>query len=146
MNLAGKSGTVINYADLHRVATRLGEQGDVPALLIRNRLGGIAQQVQQDLLDLDLIDEDGDLCEIAPQFDASPSLLGTEERQLRRLLDQRRDRLDPLLAVAARHEPAPALGDLPGSDRLLAGPLYGVAKSGEWGSPPRFRRALAASM
>jgi hypothetical protein len=51
----GNPRAVIDHADLDDVVTRLGAQSDIPVLLIGNCLRRVAQQVQQDLLDLDLV-------------------------------------------------------------------------------------------
>ena len=77
-----------------------------------HRLDGIAQQVEQNLLNLHLVGEDevdGGI-ELKPHPNAL--ILGADESQSACLLDKLLDAFDPALALAARHEIPQAADDL----------------------------------
>ncbi len=80
MDLLGDPWAVVNHADLDDVIARLGEQTDIPTVLISDRLRRIAQQVQKDLLDLDLVGKDGGTRRIILDRDADPSELCADKR------------------------------------------------------------------
>ena len=69
--------------------------------LIGNRFGGVAQQVQQNLLDLDLVGEHRNVRYIVIDFDHDPFLPCADKRERGSFSKQWRDGFDPLLGVAS---------------------------------------------
>ena len=84
-----------------------------------HRLDGVADQVEQHLLDLDPVGEHQIGARIELEADPDAVLLGADQGQRARLLDQLGEALDPPLALAAADEIAQAADDLAGAQRLL---------------------------
>ena len=93
-----------------------------------HRLDGVAHQVEQHLLDLDLVGEHEVGARIELEAHADAVLLGADQRQRARLLDQLGEALDAPLALAAADEIAQAADDLAGAQRLLGGLVERVAQ------------------
>ena len=91
------------------------------------RLDGVAHQVEQHLLDLHLVGQHQVAARIELEADPDAVLLGADQRQRARLLDQLGEALDPPLALAAAHEIAQAADDLAGAQRLLGGLVERIA-------------------
>src|ERR1700730_5574881 len=119
----------VRHADGDHVVVSLGRKYDELSFFrVLHCLDGIAQQIEQDLLDLHLIGQHKIDCRVELKSHADALILGAYERERARLLDELLDAFDPTLALAARHEIAQAADDLSGAQRLISGLVHGIAE------------------
>src|SRR6516164_9645685 len=112
----------------HVVVAGSGGNDELASLRRLHGLDGIAQQVQQNLLDLHLIDEDEIDGRIELKPDTHPLILGSDQRQGAGLLNELLDAFHPTLAIAPPDEFAQATDNLARAQSLIAGPVQGIAQ------------------
>jgi hypothetical protein len=126
------SGPRVDHADGdHIVVAGRGGNDELASLRRLHRFDGVAQQVQQNLLNLHLVDKDeidGGV-ELKPDTDAL--ILGSDQRQGAGLLDELLDVFDPTLAIASPYEFAQATDDLSRAQSLIARLVHGVAQQAQ---------------
>src|SRR5262245_53932079 len=115
----------------HGVVAGCGGNDELASLRRRHRLDRIAQQIQQNLLDLHLVDEDEIDGGIELKPHTHPLILGPDQRQGAGLLNELLDAFDPTLAVAPPDEFAQATDDLSRAQRLIAGLVHGIAQQAQ---------------
>ena len=105
-------GAGVGDADLDHVVVAPARSRSTSSRRSRllHRFDGVAHQVEQHLLDLHLVGEHEVDARIELEAHAHAVLLGADQRQRARLLDELVDALDPPLALAARDEIAQAGG------------------------------------
>ena len=108
-------------------AVRPARDQQFPARRLFHGLDRIADQVQQHLLDLHLVDQDEIVRRIDLKSYSHAMFLRAHQRERARLFDQFLDAFDAPLAFAARDEIAQSADDLAGAQRLLGGLLHCVA-------------------
>src|SRR5215813_54316 len=122
-------GPGVGHADGdHIVVAGRGGNDELASLRRLHRLDGISQQVEQHLLNLHFVDEheiDGRV-ELKP--DTNTLILGSDQRQGARFLNEPLDAFHPALAVTPRHEFAQATDDLPCAQSLIARLVHGIAQ------------------
>src|SRR6516165_10620893 len=122
-------GPGVGHADCdHFVVADCGGNDELASLRHLHGFDGIAQQVQQNLLDLHLVDEneiDGRI-ELKPDTDAL--ILSSDQRQGAGLLNELLDAFDPTLTVAPPYEFTQATDDLTRAQSLIARLVHGVAQ------------------
>src|SRR5262249_49557191 len=122
-------GPGVGHADGdHIVIAGSGGNNELASLRRLHGLDGIAQQVQQNLLDLHLVDKD----EIDGRVELKPNrnalILGSDQRQGAGLLNELLDAFDPTLAVAPPDEFTQATDDLSRAQSLIARLVHGIAQ------------------
>src|SRR5215831_4712943 len=122
-------GSGVGHADGdHLVVAGCGGNNELASLRRLHGLDGIAQQVQQNLLDLHLVDKDEIDGRVELKADTHTLILGSDQRQGAGLLNELLDAFDPTLAVAPAHELAQATDDLSRAQSLIARLVHGVAQ------------------
>ena len=98
----------------------------LPPRALRHRFERVAEQVDQDLLNLHPVGQHqiGLRIQIEAKLDVLFARSGKSERS--RLLDQLRQAFDALFGFAARNEVAKPADDLTGAKRLLGGAVHGI--------------------
>src|SRR6478735_8888409 len=96
----------------HTILVGHGGNSELAPLRGFHGLDGVAQQVEQNLLNLHLVGEDEVDGGIELKTHPNALILRADESQGARLLDKFLDAFDPALALAARHELAQATDDL----------------------------------
>src|SRR6516225_6063488 len=138
-------GPGVGNADGDHIVVAGGGGNDELASLRRlHGLDGIAQQVQQNLLDLHLVDKneiDGGI-ELKP--DTNALILGSDQRQGAGLLNELLDAFDPTLAVAPPDEFAQATDDLSRAQSLIARLVHGIAQQAQAVLDTAFEQASRA--
>ena len=126
----GDAGAGVGDADLdHVVRQQAAVMHQARAgRTLGHRLDGVAHQVEQHLLDLHLVGQHQVGARIELEAHPHAVLLGADQRQRARLLDQLGEALDPPLGFAARDEIAQPADDLAGAQRLLGGLVQRVAR------------------
>ena len=94
-----------------------------------HRLEGVPHQIEQDLLHLYLVREHEIDSGIEVKTHAHAAVLGPDQSERARLLDQLLDVLDSPFALAARDEVAQAADDLAGPQSLFGRLVHGVAQN-----------------
>src|SRR5262249_46524134 len=89
---------------------------------------GISQQIEQHLLNLHLVDKDVIDGRVELKPDTDTLILGSDQRQGARFLDEPFDAFHPTLAVAPTYEFAQATYDLPRAQSLIACLVHGIAQ------------------
>src|SRR4029077_8605996 len=115
-NLRRDAEAAVGDADFEQVAIACAarDQQLAPRRLL-HRLDRVADEVEQDLLDLHLVDQDEIVDGIDLEAHANAMLLGADEGKRACFLDQFLDALDAPFALAARDEVAQAANDLAGA-------------------------------
>src|SRR5499427_4272439 len=122
-------GAGVGHADGDHIVVADGGGNDELASLRRlHGLDRISQQIEQHLLNLHLVDEDGVDGRVELKPDPNTLILGSDQRQGARFLNEPFDAFDPTLAVAPRHEFAQATDDLPRAQSLIARLVQGIAQ------------------
>src|SRR5437763_7101670 len=104
-NLRRDAGAAVGDTDFQQLAVmRAACDQHFAAFRLLHGLDGIANQVQQDLLYLHLVDQNKIMARIDLKSNPHAVLLGAHQRERARLLDQLLDALDAPLALAARDE------------------------------------------
>src|SRR5262249_27862367 len=85
----------------HAAGTGRRRDGELAAIRILHRLDGIAHEIEHDLLDLHLVGEHQVERGIELESDSHAALLGADQGECARLLDQLLDAFDAALALAA---------------------------------------------
>src|SRR5262245_38562402 len=128
-HLRGNPGAGIGHADGdHVVVGGCGCNHELAPLRCLHRIDGIAQQIDQDLLDLHLVRQYEVDRRVELESDADALILGSDQCQGAGFLDQLLDAFDASLAFAARNEIAQTSDDLSGPQGLLRGLVHGVAQ------------------
>src|SRR6516165_7349281 len=112
----------------HVVLTGRGGNDELASLRRLHGLDGVSQQIEQHLLNLHLVDEDGIDGRVEFKPDPNTLILGSDQRQGARFLNEPFDAFDPTLAVTPRHEFAQATDDLPRAQSLIARLVQGIAQ------------------
>src|SRR5499427_486012 len=138
-------GPGVGNADGDHVVVAGGGGNDELASLRRlHGLDGIAQQVQQNLLNLHLVDKD----EINSGVELKPHtyalILGSDQRQGACFLDELLDAFDPTLAVAPPREFAQATDDLSRAQSLIARFVHGISQQAQAVLATAFEQASRA--
>src|SRR6516162_2531288 len=122
-------GSGVAHADDDHVVVA-GCRGDNKLATLRgfHGLDGIAQQVQQHLLDLHLVDQNEIDGRVELKPDTHALILGSDQRQGAGLLNEFPDAFHPTLAVATPHEFAQATDNLSRAQSLIACLVYGIAQ------------------
>ena len=109
----------------------MADAGDLqPALgrCLDHALHGVADQVDQDLLDLDAIGQHQIGLGIEPERHGDAGLPRADQGERAGVLDQLGEVLDPPVALAAGHELAQSADDVAGTQRLVGGLAQRVAQ------------------
>src|SRR6516165_5708216 len=123
------SGAGVGHADGdHLVVAGCGGNDELASLRRLHGFDGIAQQVQQNLLNLHLIDQDEIHGRIELKPDTDTLILGSDERQGAGLLNELLDAFNPTLAVTPSHEFAQATDNLSRAQSLIARLVHGIAQ------------------
>src|SRR5215831_10414343 len=119
----------IGDADLRKVPGGGGCDLE-PALARRldHDFDGVANEVDQHLLDLNAVGEHQVGLGIEPEGDGNAPLARAHQRQRAGVLDQPGQAFDPPVALAAGHELAQAADDMAGAHRLLGRAAQGLAQ------------------
>src|SRR4051794_614728 len=96
----------------HTILVRRGGNCELAPLRGFHGFDGVAQQVEQNLLNLHLVGEDEVDGGVELKTHPNALILGADECQRARFLDKLLDAFDPALALSARHELAQAADDL----------------------------------
>src|SRR6516162_900837 len=121
-------GSGIGHADGdHIVVGGCGGDDELASLRRLHGLDRISQQIEQHLLNLHLVDKDriDGWVELKPHTNVL--ILGSDQRQGARFLNEPFDAFHPTLAVAPTHEFAQATDDLPRAQSLIAGLVQSIA-------------------
>src|SRR6476659_571837 len=114
----------------HTVLVGGGRNRELAPLRGFHGFDGVAQQVEQNLLNLHLVGEDEVDGGVELKTHPNALILGADESQSAGFLDELLDAFDPALALSARHELAQAADDLTRAQSLLRGLVHGIAKQG----------------
>ena len=114
----------------HVVRSGRGGDDELAAIGRLHGFEGVAQQVEQNLLNLYFVDQDQIDRRIELQLDPDRLFLGGDQRQRAGFLHHPVDAFDPLFRFPARDEVAQPLNDLPGPQRLLGGLVQRVLDHG----------------
>ena len=98
----------------HAVTGGRGHDRQLAAVGAFQCLERVAQEIEQDLLNLDLIDQNKVDDRVELKVDPNRFLLGGNQGKRARFLDKLRDAFDPSFSFAARDEVAQALDDVAG--------------------------------
>ena len=127
------AGAGVGHADPHhdRRQPAATEMARSRGLRCFHRFHGVADQIEQHLLDLDFVGQHQRRCsDRTGSCTRMPRSLTPTSAKRARLLDQLGDAFDPALAFAARDEIAQAADDLAGAHRLVGGLVQRVAHHG----------------
>src|SRR6516225_7848674 len=122
-------GSRVGHADGdHIVVAGCGGNDEFASLRRFHGLDGVSQRIEQHLLNLHLVDKDeiDGRVELKPHTNAL--ILGSDQRQGARFLNEPFDAFHPTLAVTPRHEFAQATDDLPRAQSLIARLVHGIAQ------------------
>src|SRR5262252_9895574 len=98
-------GPGVGHADCdHFVVADCGGNDELASLRRLHGFDGVAQQVQQNLLNLHLVDQDEVDGRIELKPDTDTLILGSDQRQGAGLLNELFDAFHPTLAIASPHE------------------------------------------
>ncbi len=145
-DLWGDAGSGIRHAHLDQAlgGERPRGDGQVAPGDILHGLDRVADQVEQDLLHLDPDRHHEGRVRVEVEADAHALLLGADEGEGARFLDQLGQALDVPLALAARHEIPQVPDHLPGSQGLVGSLVHRVGEQGHLGTFHAPEEAAAA--
>ena len=102
-NLLGDARAGVGDADLDHIAVNgLGRHQQFSPLAVMHGLDGVAHEIEQHLLDLNLVHQHRVGVALEAEQGLDPLVLGADQGQRARFFDQLADILGPLLGFAAR--------------------------------------------
>src|SRR5260221_2659761 len=122
-------GAGVGHADGdHIVVAGCGGNDEFASLRRLHGLDRISQQVEQHLLNLHLVDKDEIDGRVELKPDTNALILGSDQRQGARFLNEPFDAFHPTLAIAPSHEFAQATDDLTCAPSLITRLVHGIAE------------------